>query len=95
MGNLPLFLLSAYAVPFAIYRSQRRWKTFLLMVASWFLTLTLAVVIGAFFIDADRIAPATRIMRDCATLVAVITCVWHSQRTRKAATTPVPPSVII
>ena len=36
MNNLPLYVLFWTAVPYAIYRSKRRWRTFFVTLGSWF-----------------------------------------------------------
>lgn len=95
MNNLPLYVLFWTAVPYAIYRSKRRWRTFFVTLGSWFgSAVILAFTAVPFYtrLNAQRMGELTR---EVMVLVAILFCVWHSQKTRKGAIAADPPSVII
>jgi len=98
MSNLPLFVLFWASVPMAIYRSQRRWRTFFVMLGTmlgtWFAAMIGLGVLGAAArpnLDPQQLAT---VLGQACELLAILAAVWHSQRTRKNAGAPLPPSVL-
>ena len=94
MSNFPLFILFWTAVPFAIYRSPRRWRTFFWCVGTWLVTTLLFAIAFAAFTNVDP-ASGSRVAGDAAWLCGILVCTWHSRRTRRAVAAAAPPSVII
>jgi hypothetical protein len=95
MSNFPLFILFWTSVPFAIYRSPRRWRTFFVMLGTWFGTMLWLVLLGAAVrpnVDPQQLG---NVLGQIGELLAIFAAVWHSQRTRKNAAAPAPPSVIV
>jgi hypothetical protein len=95
MSNLPLFVLFWTSVPLAIYRSPHRWRTFFVMLGTWFAAMVGLVVLGAAVrpnVDPQQLG---NVLGQIGELLAIFAAVWHSQRTRKNAAAPPPPSVIV
>jgi membrane associated rhomboid family serine protease len=94
MRNLPLYILFWTAVPFAIYRSPHRWRTFFFCIGTWLATVLLLVLSFTFFTTIDP-AQVSHVASDAGWLCGILVTVWHSRRTRKAVAAPDPPSVIV
>ena len=50
MPNLPLLLLLWLAVPYAIYRSKKKWMTFFLTVLTWIGSMLLLVLASSLLV---------------------------------------------